>query len=83
MFDLLGIKKLKMKNTKLEDEITQLREYVVKVNEENARLIKQHEEYKKIIKTLSDQLIAAQDEIKMRKLQEVASKRYTDDSKFY
>ena len=36
MFDLFNIKKLKMKKQELEQEIVQLRQYVVDVNEKNA-----------------------------------------------
>ena len=82
-FDPLGIKKLKMTKTELEQEVKTLRQYVVSLKTDNNNLTNQLQQAEGQLKMMSLSLESLNEELKMRRSQDEATKRFNDDSKYY
>jgi septal ring factor EnvC (AmiA/AmiB activator) len=82
-FDPLGIKKLKMTKTELEQEVKTLRQYVVSLKTDNNNLTNQLQQVEGQLKMMSLSLESLNEELKMRRSQDEATKRFNDDSKYY
>jgi chromosome segregation ATPase len=82
-FDPLGIKKLKMTKTELEQEVKTLRQYVVSLKTDKDKLVNQLQQAEGQLKMMSLSLESLNEELKMRRSQDEATKRFNDDSKYY
>lgn len=82
MFDLLNIKKLKMKKQELEQEIVQLRQYVVDVNEKNKILTNKLALSESQIQSMLINISLIEDQLRMSDLK-LQGNKYSDDSRFY
>lgn len=82
MFDLFNIKKLKMKKQELEQEIVQLRQYVVDVNEKNKILTNKLALYESQIQSMLINISLIEDQLRMSDLK-LQGNKYSDDSRFY
>ena len=82
-FDPLGIKKLKMTKTELEQEVKTLRQYVVSLKTDNNNLTNQLQQAEGQLKMMSLSLESLNEELRMRRSQDEATKRFNDDSKYY
>lgn len=82
-FDPLGIKKLKMTKIELEQEIKILRQYVVSLKADKDNLVNQLQQSEGQIKMMSLSLESLNEELRMRRSQDEATKRFNDDSKYY
>ena len=82
MFDLFNIKKLKMKKQELEQEIVQLRQYVVDVNEKNKILTNKLALSESQIQSMLINISLIEDQLRMSDLK-LQSNKYSDDSRFY
>jgi chromosome segregation ATPase len=82
MFDLFNIKKLKMKKQELEQEIVQLRQYVVDVNEKNKILTNKLALSESQIQSMLINISLIEDQLRMSDLK-LQGNKYSDDSRFY
>jgi hypothetical protein len=82
-FDPFGIKKLKMTKIELEQEIKILRQYVVNLKADKDNLVNQLQQSEGQIKMMSLSLESLNEELRMRRSQDEATKRFNDDSKYY
>jgi predicted nucleic acid-binding Zn-ribbon protein len=82
MFDLFNIKKLKMKKQELEQEIVQLRQYVVDVNEKNKILTNKLALSESQIQSMLINISLIEDQLRMSNLK-LQGNKYSDDSRFY
>jgi predicted nucleic acid-binding Zn-ribbon protein len=82
-FDLFGIKKLKMIKAELEQEVKVLRQYVVNLKADKDNLSNQLQQAEGQLKMMSLSLESLNEELRMRRSQDDATKRFNDDSKYY
>jgi predicted nucleic acid-binding Zn-ribbon protein len=82
-FDLFGIKKLKMIKAELEQEVKILRQYVVSLKADKDNLSNQLQQAEGQLKMMSLSLESLNEELRMRRSQDNATKRFNDDSKYY
>ena len=82
MFDLFNIKKLKMKKQELEQEIVQLRQYVVDVNEKNKILTNKLALSESQIQPMLINISLIEDQLRMSNLR-LQGNKYSDDSRLY
>jgi hypothetical protein len=83
MIDLFNIKKLKMTKIELEQEVKILRQYVVSLKGDKDYLSNQLQQAEGQLKMMSLSLESLNEELRMRRSQDDATKRFNDDSKYY
>ena len=72
-----------MTKTELEQEVKTLRQYVVSLKTDNNNLTNQLQQVEGQLKMMSLSLESLNEELKMRRSQDEATKRFNDDSKYY
>ena len=72
-----------MTKTELEQEVKTLRQYVVNLKTDNNNLTNQLQQAEGQLKMMSLSLKSLNEELKMRRSQDEATKRFNDDSKYY
>ena len=72
-----------MTKTELEQEVKTLRQYVVSLKTDNNNLTNQLQQAEGQLKMMSLSLESLNEELKMRRSQDEATKRFNDDSKYY
>jgi TolA-binding protein len=82
-FDPLGIKKLKMTKAELEQEVKILRQYVINLKADKDNLTSQLQQAEGQLKMMSLSLESLNEELRIRRSQDEATKRFNDDSKYY
>jgi hypothetical protein len=82
-FDPLGINKLKMTKAESEQEIKTLRQYVVNLKADKDNIFNQLQQAEGQLKMMSLSLESLNEELRMRRSQDEATKRFNDDSKYY
>lgn len=72
-----------MNKAELEQEVKTLRQYVVNLKADNNKLIEQLQQAEGQLKMMSLSLESLNEELRMRRSQDEATKRFNDDSKYY
>lgn len=72
-----------MTKIELEQEIKILRQYVVSLKADKDNLVNQLQQSEGQIKMMSLSLESLNEELRMRRSQDEATKRFNDDSKYY
>jgi uncharacterized phage infection (PIP) family protein YhgE len=72
-----------MTKTELEQEVKTLRQYVVSLKTDKDKLVNQLQQAEGQLKMMSLSLESLNEELKMRRSQDEATKRFNDDSKYY
>jgi uncharacterized membrane protein YvbJ len=72
-----------MTKIELEQEIKILRQYVVNLKADKDNLVNQLQQSEGQIKMMSLSLESLNEELRMRRSQDEATKRFNDDSKYY
>ena len=84
MFSIFKINKMKKEQVEqMEQEIVQLRQYVVNLNEEKKTLATQLNAAAERMKVLSKMISSLEEELNYRRAQEQAKNKYNDDSRNY
>lgn len=84
MFNLFKTNKMKKEQQEqMEQEIAQLRQYVVNLNEEKKALATQLNAAAERMKILGEMLDKLEEEVRYYKTQEQVKSRYNDDSRNY
>jgi chromosome segregation ATPase len=76
-------RKLKMTKVELEQEVKTLRQYVVNLKADKDNLSNQLQQAEGQLKMMSLSLESLNEELRMRRSQDEATKRFNDDSKYY
>jgi hypothetical protein len=82
MFDLFGIKKLKMTNQELEQSNAQLNQRLSTLNDENKSLIVRLRMAEGQIKAMSSNISSLEEQLK-RTNSETQKDKYSDESRYY
>ena len=72
-----------MTKTELEQEVKTLRQYVVSLKSDKDNLSNQLQQVEGQLKMMSLSLESLNEELRMRRSQDEATKRFNDDSKYY
>jgi chromosome segregation ATPase len=84
MFNIFKKNKMKKEQIEqMEQEIVQLRQYVVNLNEEKKSFNIQLTAAAEKMKTMSDMITSLEEELNYRRAQEQAKNKYNDDSRNY
>jgi len=84
MFNIFKKNKMKKEQIEqMEQEIVQLRQYVVSLNEEKKTLIDQLSHASKRMQALNGMITNLEEELNYRRAQEQAKNKYNDDSRNY
>jgi chromosome segregation ATPase len=84
MFNIFKKNKMKKEQVEqMEQEIVQLRQYVVNINEEKKALVVQLNSAAERMQALSGMVTSLEEELNYRRAQEQAKNKYNDNSRNY